>query len=115
MKHIFELRMKDQIEKRSSQLLRNLSSCEKKAGKIFFEILTVGKTAHYVFFLENCLWLLKADNSRVDVIRQSSIRLNNRSLMTNVFFVFYKLNFQISFDAKMFSFLGGRGEGGGGL
>ena len=31
MKHIFELRMKDQIEERSSQLLRNLSSCEKKA------------------------------------------------------------------------------------
>ena len=30
MKHIFELRMKDQIEERSSQLLRNLSSCEKK-------------------------------------------------------------------------------------
>ena len=30
-KHIFELRMKDQIEERSSQLLRNLSSCEKKA------------------------------------------------------------------------------------
>ena len=29
MKHIFELRMKDQIEERSSQLLRNLSSCEK--------------------------------------------------------------------------------------
>ena len=26
MKHIFELRMKDQIEERSSQLLRNLSS-----------------------------------------------------------------------------------------
>ena len=33
MKHIFELRMKDQIEERSSQLLRNLSSCEKKAMK----------------------------------------------------------------------------------
>ena len=31
MKHIFELRMKDQIEERSSQLLRNLSSCKKKA------------------------------------------------------------------------------------
>ena len=31
MKHIFEVRMKDQIEERSSQLLRNLSSCEKKA------------------------------------------------------------------------------------
>ena len=31
MKHIFELRMTDQIEERSSQLLRNLSSCEKKA------------------------------------------------------------------------------------
>ena len=31
MKHIFELQMKDQIEERSSQLLRNLSSCEKKA------------------------------------------------------------------------------------
>ena len=31
MRHIFELRMKDQIEERSSQLLRNLSSCEKKA------------------------------------------------------------------------------------
>ena len=34
MKHIFELRMKDQIdqiEERSLQLLRNLSSCEKKA------------------------------------------------------------------------------------
>ena len=31
VKHIFELRMKDQIEERSSQLLRNLSSCEKKA------------------------------------------------------------------------------------
>ena len=31
MKHIFELRMKDQIEERSSQLLHNLSSCEKKA------------------------------------------------------------------------------------
>ena len=31
MKHIFELRMKDQLEERSSQLLRNLSSCEKKA------------------------------------------------------------------------------------
>ena len=31
MKHIFELRMKDRIEERSSQLLRNLSSCEKKA------------------------------------------------------------------------------------
>ena len=31
MKHIFELRMKDQIEERSSQLLRNLSSCERKA------------------------------------------------------------------------------------
>ena len=31
MKHIFELRMKDQIEERSSQLLRNLSSCEEKA------------------------------------------------------------------------------------
>ena len=31
MKDIFELRMKDQIEERSSQLLRNLSSCEKKA------------------------------------------------------------------------------------
>ena len=30
MKHIFELRMKDQIEERSSQLLRNLNSCEKK-------------------------------------------------------------------------------------
>ena len=26
MKHIFELRMKDQIEQRSSQLLRNLST-----------------------------------------------------------------------------------------
>ena len=33
MKHIFELRVKDQIEKRSPQLLRNLSSCEKKAWK----------------------------------------------------------------------------------
>ena len=33
MKHIFELRMKDQIEERSSQLLRNLRSCEKKAWK----------------------------------------------------------------------------------
>ena len=31
MKHIFELRIKDQIEERSSQLLRNLNSCEKKA------------------------------------------------------------------------------------
>ena len=31
MEHIFELRIKDQIEERSSQLLRNLSSCEKKA------------------------------------------------------------------------------------
>ena len=30
MKHIFELRIKDQIEERSSQLLRNLSSYEKK-------------------------------------------------------------------------------------
>ena len=29
----FELRMKDQIEERSSQLVRNLSSCEKKAWK----------------------------------------------------------------------------------
>ena len=27
----FELRMKDQIEERSPLLLRNLSSCEKKA------------------------------------------------------------------------------------
>ena len=35
MKHIFELRIKDQIEERSSQLLRNLSSCEKKAWKKF--------------------------------------------------------------------------------
>ena len=35
MEHIFELRMKDQIEERSSQLLRNLSSCEKKAWKKF--------------------------------------------------------------------------------
>ena len=33
MKHIFELRMKDQIEERSSQLLRNLSSFEKMAWK----------------------------------------------------------------------------------
>ena len=33
MKHIFELRMKDQKEERSSQLVRNLSSCEKKAWK----------------------------------------------------------------------------------
>ena len=33
MKHIFELRMKDQIEERSSQLPLNLSSCEKKAWK----------------------------------------------------------------------------------
>ena len=31
MKHIFERRIKDQIEERSSQLLRNLSSCEKQA------------------------------------------------------------------------------------
>ena len=31
MEHIFEMRMKYQIEERSSQLLRNLSSCEKKA------------------------------------------------------------------------------------
>ena len=31
MKHIFELRMKDQIGERSSQLLRNLSNCKKKA------------------------------------------------------------------------------------
>ena len=31
MEHIFERRMKDQIEERSSQSLRNLSSCEKKA------------------------------------------------------------------------------------
>ena len=31
IEHIFELRMKDQIEERSSQLLRNLSSCGKKA------------------------------------------------------------------------------------
>ena len=29
----FELRMKDQIEERSSQLVRNLSSCEKEAWK----------------------------------------------------------------------------------
>ena len=29
MKHIFELRMKDQIEERFSQLLHNLSCCEK--------------------------------------------------------------------------------------
>ena len=29
----FELRTKDQIEERSSQLVRNLSSCEKKAWK----------------------------------------------------------------------------------
>ena len=35
MKNIFELRMKDQIEERSSQLLRNLRSCEKKAWKKF--------------------------------------------------------------------------------
>ena len=35
MKHIFELRNKDQIEERSSQLLRNLSSCAKKAWKKF--------------------------------------------------------------------------------
>ena len=34
MEHIFELRMKDQIEERSSQLLRNLSSCEKKVNGI---------------------------------------------------------------------------------
>ena len=33
MKHIFELRMKDQKEERSSQLVRNLSSCEKKTWK----------------------------------------------------------------------------------
>ena len=33
MKHIFELRTKDQIEERSSQLPRSISSCEKKAGK----------------------------------------------------------------------------------
>ena len=33
MKHIFELRMNDQIAERSSQLLRNLSSCKKKAWK----------------------------------------------------------------------------------
>ena len=32
MKHIvFELRMKDQVEERSSQLVCNLGSCEKKA------------------------------------------------------------------------------------
>ena len=36
MKH-FELWMKDQIEERSSQLVRSLSSCEKKA---FEEILS---------------------------------------------------------------------------
>ena len=29
----FELRIKDQIEERSSQLVRNLSSCEKEALK----------------------------------------------------------------------------------
>ena len=36
MKHIFELQMKDQIEERSSQLVRNLSSCEEAA--IFYLI-----------------------------------------------------------------------------
>ena len=42
MKHIFELWMKDKIEERSSQLVRNLSSCEKKAcelrGSFFYLI-----------------------------------------------------------------------------
>ena len=46
MKHIFELRMKDQIEERSSQLLRNLSSCEKK-----YDQLPVGLIAQLV---EHC-------------------------------------------------------------
>ena len=35
LKHIFELRMKDPIEERSSQLLRNLSSCESLKGFLF--------------------------------------------------------------------------------
>ena len=33
MKHIFELRMKDQIEERSSQLLRNLAVAKRKPEK----------------------------------------------------------------------------------
>ena len=40
MKHIFELRMKDQIEERSSQLLRNLSrghGFESRSSLNFFQ------------------------------------------------------------------------------
>ena len=51
MKHIFELRMKDQIEERSLQLLRNLSSCEKKASNSQYDQLPVGLIAQLV---EHC-------------------------------------------------------------
>ena len=53
MEHIFELRMKDQIEERSSQLLRNLSSCEKKARKkgfLFATVFSKTSTILYVSF-----------------------------------------------------------------
>ena len=53
MKHIFELRMKDQIEERSSQLLRNLSSCEKKA--FTEEILHGYVTNSRVYYCLSCV------------------------------------------------------------
>ena len=52
MKHIFELRMKDQIEERSSQLLRNLSSCEKKARLSFCNCLSCVVTARIFLLFE---------------------------------------------------------------
>ena len=57
MEHIFELRIKDQIEERSSQLLRNLSSCEKKAWKKF-KLLGSNLVQAWIFFrlsFRNCL------------------------------------------------------------
>ena len=47
MKHIFELRMKDQIEERSSQLLRNLSSFEKNDLFVYDPLMCILVTVAY--------------------------------------------------------------------
>ena len=67
MKHIFELRMKDQIEERSSQLLRNCLSCVVTA-RIFLLFDLSSAVQIYVSYIYIHLFILHGyiTNSQYD-------------------------------------------------
>ena len=83
----FELRMKDQIEERSSQLLRNLSSCEKL--EIFFRLsfrnwLSCVVTARIFLLFEQRISLGKSSFHRLIVCELVSLRFVMQCLFINV-------------------------------